>query len=291
MVTEKFSADVQHKRPPILAWMLAGLLFFAAAAKAYAGRHGDFWPIMLAQAAVEILLAAWLVSGIGQRWAFWLATVLFMLFAGVSLTKIVQGFASCGCFGTISTPPVYVFLIDLLIVSLLILGGTAARQSGHGLLLRSSGAGFVLAVGLGALFVARHLHATVAMQNPTVAPARREVSHAQAVQPEYDVMAVAVSKTQWLADAGTIPHGKTLTVLFKLSSPVDHDVQIRGVNASCGCTSIPNPPQTLTTTGTSDVRMIIQAPDKFANLDTQVLLTTDVVQLPPLSLRVIGKVR
>ncbi len=75
-------------------------------------------------AAVELILAAWLLSGIAPRasWAF--SLLLFSIFAGVALTRALTGQESCGCFGAIEVNPWWTAAFDCAVIALLL----ACRQ-------------------------------------------------------------------------------------------------------------------------------------------------------------------
>jgi hypothetical protein len=70
----------------------------------------------------EILLGAWLMSGIVQLGS-WLAAIgTFTLLAGISGYLGWIGQATCNCFGTINASPWHAFSVDVVVLVLLTLG-------------------------------------------------------------------------------------------------------------------------------------------------------------------------
>jgi hypothetical protein len=61
----------------------------------------------------EILLAAWLLSGLAAAWSRRVAMGLFGLFALVTLCKGLAGASSCGCFGRFEVNPWWTLLLDV----------------------------------------------------------------------------------------------------------------------------------------------------------------------------------
>jgi hypothetical protein len=72
---------------------------------------------------LEVLIALWLLSG-WKTIAAWFCTLcLFATFAGASLALVVQKKATCGCFGSVDFNPAWVFVIDIVAISTLLLVG------------------------------------------------------------------------------------------------------------------------------------------------------------------------
>ncbi len=72
---------------------------------------------------LEVLVALWLLSG-WKTVAAWLCTLsLFATFAGASLAMVVQKKSTCGCFGSVDFNPAWVFAIDIVAISALLLVG------------------------------------------------------------------------------------------------------------------------------------------------------------------------
>lgn len=102
--------------------MLVGLLLLAAAVlKAdgllveealHDGLLGNRWLISAAVVG-ELILAAWLLSGVFARRCHHVTLSIFGLFAMVALAKGVTGQASCGCFGRFEVNPWWTLVLDL----------------------------------------------------------------------------------------------------------------------------------------------------------------------------------
>jgi hypothetical protein len=258
--------------------LIALLLLFAAAAKAYQGwRYTGISIWMIAQAGLETLLGVWLISGAWKNWAARIALATFMVFVVVTFYEFRSGISSCGCLGAIRIFPAYTFALDLSIVTLLMLQGDWLPVAP--LRARWAISVCVLLTGLAALTLARNSsvkNSAPSSAMPITGP---------------DVIAKSISPTEWMADLGTAPRGKTLRVLFNLTDPVDHDLQIRGVNVSCECTRVPKPPQVIQHTGQTQTEVIVKLPDHFGLFETAALLTTDAPNLPPLALRIRGQIQ
>jgi hypothetical protein len=264
------------KRSVVLPRALALLLLFAAAAKSYAAWQITTWrPLTIAEIAIEALLAMWLFTTIARHLAICIALMLFAGFASISLVETHRGVSSCGCFGPIQVPPRAIFLLDSAIVSLLILQLPGIRMA-----FRAVGSVVAPLIGVGTLLLVAH---------QPIPPPPIAVPSAVAAPP--NAIAQPVSSWEWVADLGTIPPGKTWKVLFRLTSPNGHRLQIRGVNVSCGCTSIPHPPDAIPATGTIDVQVILKPLGNSGSLDDRAVLTTDDPQLPPLTLRIKAQIQ
>jgi hypothetical protein len=104
----------------------AALLVIAAALKAYhlftdrtlAVYHGARWR-QTALVEYELLLALWLLSGIGLQWGRRIALVTFLGFGCYAFYLGLSGKASCGCFGKVQVAPWWTFGIDAALVVLL----------------------------------------------------------------------------------------------------------------------------------------------------------------------------
>lgn len=61
-----------------------------------------------------------MLSGLAKHLARWVSIILFTAFSLISLSKLLNGDANCGCFGTVTVPTGWVFGIDLCFALLLI---------------------------------------------------------------------------------------------------------------------------------------------------------------------------
>ena len=69
---------------------------------------------------LELAFAVWLFAGLAPRLSCLLAFSCFIIFALISASKWYAGAESCHCFGAVTTPPIYTFLLDLLVIGLLV---------------------------------------------------------------------------------------------------------------------------------------------------------------------------
>ena len=123
-----------------LRWVLALILWVAASAKAAHGLTspsvpGEFGLLGgrrtdLGLAVLEAGLAIWLFSGRHPIWAWRTTLGSFMLFAGVSLAKVVAGDTSCGCFGDLDVNPWYSLMLDVLVIASMIRWRPRASRPG-----------------------------------------------------------------------------------------------------------------------------------------------------------------
>lgn len=120
MLIKRFSIPWAYART-----LAASLLLFAAIAKLVTATPttetmllSDRWTKAFVIQA-EVLLAAWLLSGVYAVAARRTAIGLFAVFAGYSASSVWQGIPSCGCFGAIDTSPMFVLGLDILLVIVL----------------------------------------------------------------------------------------------------------------------------------------------------------------------------
>jgi len=119
---------------------LSGVLAVAGTMKWLELTHGSFaGAVSRSQGletlgiAFELLLSAWLISGLCSRAAGWAALATFSVFAIVSLSKLLSGEASCGCFGRANVNPWFSFTFDLTaIIGLVMVPGPRFQSAAHG---------------------------------------------------------------------------------------------------------------------------------------------------------------
>ena len=133
----------------LLQYLLAAVLLAAATLKTQGAvvillRHhrgpGPDDLLNIGAAAGEVVLAFWAVVGVWPR-AWWAASVCcFLLFAGVSASRVAAGQSSCGCFGPLEVDPAYALVFDVAaVMGLVVLGWqvywrtpTNSRPTGRG---------------------------------------------------------------------------------------------------------------------------------------------------------------
>jgi len=105
--------------------LVAAVLGFAAIMKLSTGEGVGDYTI----AALELAFIAGLIAFRNRWWAWVGATTVFSMFAGYTAYLIVRGEGSCGCFGSIETPPALTFSIDLFMAALTALVALALSRS------------------------------------------------------------------------------------------------------------------------------------------------------------------
>jgi hypothetical protein len=139
----------------VVSVVLGALLITAAVAKSLwpapdlflASPRFAIW-LQALEIAVEVFIGVWLVSHIWRGKAWWAATLLFLVLAGVSFWKVLAGVANCGCFGAaVKLSPWYSLAISLAAVGLLLLvepsGSNRAQRASNALRLAIASPFFV----------------------------------------------------------------------------------------------------------------------------------------------------
>lgn len=100
----------------LVRFVLGAVLLTAAALKSELLFTTSTAPIVswsLGLVLFELIIAAWLFSGILSSFAWWAAAGCFAFFAMVAGVKVLHGEMNCGCFGVVPTPPWVSLSIDL----------------------------------------------------------------------------------------------------------------------------------------------------------------------------------
>ncbi len=116
-----------------LAMIAAALLLgFAAAMKLYGPMAGLSFLHKrgVAEACGELLLAAWLISGLLPGRAWRAAIFAYAIFFGVSVYKAFNHAPSCGCFGPARVPPWVTASVDCLMLMMLMTARPPPRPAG-----------------------------------------------------------------------------------------------------------------------------------------------------------------
>jgi hypothetical protein len=82
------------------------------------GIFTSFW-LHTAIVEFETLLGVWMLTGLFQRQARYVAIVCFGIFSCLSLSKGLAGATSCGCFGTVPVNPWYSFTFNIIAIAAL----------------------------------------------------------------------------------------------------------------------------------------------------------------------------
>lgn len=113
----------------VVRWMLGLILLAAAGLEGHRlatepvlgkGLFSHRWALM-GLVEFEIFLGVWLLTGLYRRLAWITTLACFLIFSAVSLTKGLQGEASCGCFGKLTVNPWHTFTLDVAAVTALLL--------------------------------------------------------------------------------------------------------------------------------------------------------------------------
>lgn len=112
------------KRSLIARVVVAAVLLIAAVLKSQAALTGQtpvtLW--VIAQIQGEFLLAYWLLIGLLPRAAWAITFCCFAGFALVNLSKVMEGEAVCGCFGSVRVSPTFSLALDVAVLLLLLWG-------------------------------------------------------------------------------------------------------------------------------------------------------------------------
>lgn len=109
----------------LLRFFVAGVLLFSSWEKARFLASGfpvtsnwlvDHPTVQFLAVIAESAFAVWLLGGLAPKLTCAAVSLLFLLFAGVSLLKGLSGETSCGCFGSKEVNPYVTFLLDAAIV-------------------------------------------------------------------------------------------------------------------------------------------------------------------------------
>lgn len=103
---------------PLLVAAAFKLYGLSASAVPQVGWFSQPWVQLLA-AEWELVLGAWLLSGVAPRASWVAALVTFAAFAGVSGYLGLRGVASCGCLGAVPANPWWAFSVDVIAVAVL----------------------------------------------------------------------------------------------------------------------------------------------------------------------------
>lgn len=171
-------------RPGRLRWpalgaaiVVAALLLFAAYAKLFTVPPETLSLFDYAQGAFEAMAALALLALHRRRWMWVLVALLFAGFSGVTAHRLINGYASCGCFGAFTVPPAVTLTADVVIA--LAAGGLALGMSA-----RRAPVGALLALPGLALFAAGWVYSEMqpSPDDYSATEAQREAGRALAVE-------------------------------------------------------------------------------------------------------------
>lgn len=200
------------------------------------------WQVLFIEA--EVLLGLWLLTGLAPLGAWFAASCLFTLMAGVSLYLALAGWTSCGCFGPLRVNPWYSFVGDLAALAALWKWGPRTA-SFRGLLARSGlrfHPGTCCAVGL-ILVTAIGLLALPGDSSLGVALAR--------LRGESLVIDPPVS------DVGEGVYGEQREFEIEVRNYSDRPVRILGGTADCDCVATRDLPVTVPPGGARKITITV----------------------------------
>ena len=219
----------------------------------------------------EIVLGAWLLSGL-SRFVAWLAAVVaFATFAGISGYLGIVGQSSCGCFGAIKASPWAAFTLDIAVLVLLATGKPKWTSWHYDCSLANRWCG-----GAAAVMVVLWLVALAFYGSTSAALAKLRNEH--------------VSVEPGFVDLGEGKPFESRAASIDLINRTRSPIRIVGTNLGCACSLINAlplhlPPNERVTVG---IRMNSpEGPGRFARIIT---LTTDDRVQPLVAIQVSGSV-
>ena len=228
---------------------------------------------------LEVALAGWLWSNVAIRWASRVALIVFVGFAIITLVKVHHAATSCGCFGSIKVPPTRMLVFDFVVVFVLI--------TQRGVIPRAP---LVVRITIGLTITVGACGAYAYLSPRQQAAIMTAQTTAQNTTDSF-VTGKSISATRWLADLNAVHAGESASVLFELTSPNNQELKVRGVDISCGCTSLPSPPAIIHAKGITPAKVVVRFPQRPGSFDSQVNLTTNAIHLPPITLEVRAKIQ
>lgn len=254
-----------------------GLLLLATAALKLYGLSASPVPqigwfsqprVQLLAAEWELVLGAWLLSGIAPR-ASWAAAVgTFVAFAGVSGYLGWQGVASCGCLGAVPASPWWVFGIDAAAVAALAVSRPKVDEQSEprfraaGVWVSSVALLCAVLVGVGA--------ATFGSVEVAVAKLRGETLTADAA----------------FIDMGSGKPGETLTATATVANWTGRPVRILGGTADCSCITTDDFPLVIPPNSKASFRIRMKVlSDASGHVSRTISIRTDHADRPQLVFR------
>lgn len=187
----------------------------------------------------EVGLGLWLVSGT-YRFGAWLAALpVTVLFALHSLALALEDRPSCGCFGSVTVPPMLTFLFDVVMAGLLVRcrpgwrGWPEGTPAGRMALGSAAVAAAVLG-GMAAWAYGRYGSVAVAVAAASGAP-------------------VAVSPS--VLELGTLSPGTMADGSLRVYNLSSEPVQASLATSSCGCAEVDGLPVIVPAGGSVDLRV------------------------------------
>ena len=225
--------------------------------------------VQLLAAEWELVLGAWLLSGLAPRTSWLAALVTFAAFAGVSGYLGSVGVASCGCLGAIKANPWWAFSADVVAVGLLAVSRPAASAGAEPQFLRTAGvwAGSVALVCAVLVGVSGLVFGSV------------EVAFAK-------LRGETVAVTPYV-DFGIGKPGETLEATATVTNYTNEPVRLIGGTTDCSCATIDDFPLTIPPGGKAEFRVRLKVvADKSGQLTRKATVRTDYPSRPMIQFRI-----
>lgn len=256
-----------------------GLLLLTAAGLKLYGLSASALPLVgwfaqprvqLLTAEWELILGAWLLSGVYSRLSWLTALTTFVAFAGVSGYLGWVGVASCGCLGAIKANPWWAFGVDVVAVLLLATSRPVTDTNATPQFLRAAGVWTgTVAVTSGLLVAAGSLH--FGSVEAAVAKLRGENL---VLTPSY-------------VDFGSGKPGETLEATATVTNYTDEPVRLIGGTTDCTCATVDEFPLTIPPGETASFRIRLKViGDKGGQLTRTVAVRTDFSTRPLLQFQI-----
>lgn len=225
--------------------------------------------VQLLVAEWELLLGAWLLSGLHARASWGAALITFCAFAVVSGYLGLVGVASCGCLGAVHTNPWWVFGVDVSAAVLLV--ATRSTQEATKPLLTISAFRWVvgtLIVAFGFVLIGSwYAGSILALQDA--------------------LRGALISVLNPHVDFGSGRTGDQLSATVRVRNRTDRVVRIIGGSSDCSCSTLDELPVTIPPHGMIEVGVRLVVPQgKSGQFTRRVFLQTDHAEQGILPLRI-----
>lgn len=226
--------------------------------------------VQLAAAEWELVLGAWLLSGVAPRLSWVAALVTFAAFAAVSGYLGWVGVASCGCFGAVEASPWWAFGVDVAAVALPVASRPPARSAPVPGFFRTAGT-WAGAVGVTCGLLAAAGSLLFGSVEAAVARLRGET--------------VTVSPTD--IDFGAGKPGERFEATATVANYTGEPVRLIGGTTDCACATVDDFPLTVPPGGKADVRVRLTViGESGSRLARDVMVRTDCPARPVVRFRI-----
>ena len=229
--------------------------------------------VQLIAAEWELVLGAWLLSGIGGRASWVAALVTFAAFAGVSGYLGWQGVALCGCFGIIQANPWWAFGVDAAILAALAVSRPMAEVTD---------APFARVAGVWAGSVAIVCALLVGVSSLAFGSVEATLAK---------LRGETVSAGTGYVDFGSGKPGETLTASATVANWTNEPVRLVGGTSDCSCATTDDFPVVVPPNGKVSFRIRLKVlSDSGGQLTRTITVRTDHAERPQLTFRIGCKV-